>query len=54
MAYCSFEIKGKAPLSQIFTNSRFFTVGLLQMANAEAELRLECGGLAAGAAEQQA
>jgi hypothetical protein len=33
MAYCSFEIKGKAPFVQIFTNSRFFTVGLLQMAN---------------------
>jgi hypothetical protein len=39
MAYCRFEIKGKAPFSQIFTNSRFSTVGLLQMANVEAQRR---------------
>ena len=36
------------------TNDFIFPDGLLDLPNAEAELRLECGGLAAGAAEQQA
>jgi hypothetical protein len=34
--------------------SRGISEDVLKKPNAEAELRLECGGLAAGAAEQQA